>query len=365
MTLTVVLFGLVGICPGPDSNGPLPAIGDSAGAPGLNPSDSIQESSSPPSIRPCAGRCGIWSETELRGGTADKIITVSPRSSRNIPPKRARPTLVNSPLAPGMANSIRSVRLPGGERLLALTFDLCEVESEISGYDFEVVNYLRANNVKATFFACGKWMRSHPEKTMQLMSDPLFEVGNHGWNHKNFRLIDKNQALDQILWTQAQYEMLWEQMLKDPCFRQDGTKEIPRIPQVFRFPFGTCNSEVLGILQQLGLPAIQWDVVSGDPAKGRTAGAIAELVLQKARPGSIIIFHANARGHGTAQSLPMFVPKLRERGFQFVTVSELLTAGTPVAGPQCYENSPGDNRRYDRIGSRPKSMQPETGKGDR
>jgi peptidoglycan/xylan/chitin deacetylase (PgdA/CDA1 family) len=301
-------------------------------------------------------RCGPWSEAELKGKTTDKIIVASPHGSRNIPPMRARPTTVNAPLPPRMANSIRSVRLPDGKQLLALTFDLCEAESEISGYDFEVVNYLRENNIKATFFACGKWMRSHPAKTMQLMSDPLFEVGNHGWNHKNFRLLDERNALDQILWTQAQYELLWEQMLQDPCFRQAGRKEVPRVPRVFRFPFGTCNAQALEMLQELGLPAIQWDIVSGDPAKGRSARAIADLVLKKARPGSIIICHANGRGHGTAQSLPMFVPMLRDRGFEFVTVSELLGAGTPVACPQCYESSPGDNSRYDRKRSAPKSM---------
>jgi peptidoglycan/xylan/chitin deacetylase (PgdA/CDA1 family) len=297
-------------------------------------------------------RGSCWSEADLKGEMSDKIIVASPRGSRNVPPKRTRPTLINSPLPPQTANSIRSVKLPEDKRLLALTFDLCEVESQISGYDFEVVNYLRANNIKATFFANGKWMRSHPEKTMQLMSDPLFEVGNHGWNHKNFRLMDKTTIQDQILWTQAQYELLWEQMLQKPCFRQNGLEEIPRVPQVFRFPFGTCNSEALGMLQELGLPAIQWDIVSGDPAKGRSAKAITELVLKKAQPGSIIVFHANARGHGTAQSLPMFVPRLRESGFEFVTVSELLAAGTPVASPQCYENNPGDNRRYDRPSKR-------------
>ena len=101
------------------------------------------------------------------------------------------------------------------------------------------------------------------------------------------------------------------------------------------------------MLQDFGLPAIQWDVVSGDPVKGRSAAAIARTVLGSAKPGSIIVFHANGRGHGTEASLHLFVPKLREAGFDFVTVSELLASGTPVAVPECYEMRPGDNRRYD------------------
>jgi peptidoglycan-N-acetylglucosamine deacetylase len=295
------------------------------------------------------GSC--WSETDLQGTTGDKLIVAAPHHTRNIPPARTVPTLINQPLPSRLANSIRSVNLPEGKSLIALTFDLCEVEKEISGYDAEIVNYLRTNKVKATFFAGGKWMRSHPEKTMQLMSDPLFEVGNHAWNHKNLRLLDNKTAEEQILWSQAQYELLWEELNKKQCSHpaSRGSKSIPQVPLVFRFPFGTCNPESLKMLQELGIYAIQWDTVSGDAAKGQTAQAITGIVLKSVKPGSIIIFHANGRGHGTAESLKVIVPKLRARGFEFTTVSELLAAGTPEASSECYENRPGDNARYDKI----------------
>ncbi len=290
-----------------------------------------------------------WSQAELRGSAADKRRARDPAGLRNIPPARTRPGQTLPGLSPEMANSIRSVKLPANVKLIALTFDLCEGEKEISGYDPGIVNYLRANRIKATFFAGGKWMRSHPEKTMQLMAEPLFEIGNHGWNHKNFRKLDKGEARDQVLWTQAQYELLWEELQARPCFHATGEQEtsIPRVPRLFRFPFGACNLDALKMLQDLGLPAIQWNIVSGDPAKGRSAAAIAETVLRSARPGSIIVFHANGRGHGTADSLPMFAPMLGKAGFEFVTVSELLASGAPVAVPQCYEMRPGDNLRYD------------------
>jgi hypothetical protein len=74
---------------------------------------------------------------------------------------------------------------------------------------------------------------------------------------------------------------------------------------------------------------------------------IARAVLAEAKPGSIIIAHANGRGLHTAEALPLFVPQLRARGFEFVTVSELLAAGIPEVAPSCYERHPGDNERYD------------------
>ncbi|MGA2404315.1 MAG: polysaccharide deacetylase family protein [Syntrophobacteraceae bacterium] len=290
------------------------------------------------------------SEVALKGISPDKRVTPAPADLRNLPPSRTRPCETGPALSPETANSIRSVKLPENIKLIALTFDLCEGEKEISGYDSGIVNYLRANRIKATFFAGGKWMRSHPEKTMQLMAEPLFEIGNHSWNHRNFRKLGKKEAENQVLWTQAQYELIWEELHKRPSSHEaaeEQRKEIPRVPRVFRFPFGACNRDALKMLQDLGLPAIQWDVVSGDPAKYRSAEAIARTVLRSARPGSIIVFHANGRGHGTADSLPMFVPGLRKAGFDFVTVSELLASGAPVAVPECYEMKPGDNLRYD------------------
>ena len=289
------------------------------------------------------------SQAELEGSAADKRTARNPAGLRNIPPSMTRPGENLPGLSPEIANSIRSVKLPENVKLIALTFDLCEGEQEISGYDPGIVNYLRANKIKATFFAGGKWMRSHPEKTMQLMADPLFEIGNHSWNHKNFRKLDKREAQDQVLWTQAQYELLWEELHTRPCFHATGEQEtkIARVPRLFRFPFGACSCDNLKMLQDLGLPAIQWNIVSGDPVKGRSAADIAQTVLRNAKPGSIIVCHANGRGHGTAESLPMFAPSLGKAGFNFVTVSELLATGVPVAVPQCYEMRPGDNLRYD------------------
>ncbi len=90
--------------------------------------------------------------------------------------------------------SIRSVKLPQGERLIALTFDLCENGGEISGYDAGVVDTLRGLGVKATFFASGKWLLDHRERAEQLLADPLFQVGGHSWTHRNFRLLQRDEV---------------------------------------------------------------------------------------------------------------------------------------------------------------------------
>ncbi|MFZ2445643.1 MAG: polysaccharide deacetylase family protein [Syntrophobacteraceae bacterium] len=269
-------------------------------------------------------------------------------------------TALPAPHPSGTGSSIRGVRVAGGQKLLALTFDLCEGPRETSGFDRDLVDFLEANSVKATFFAGGKWMRSHPEQTMRLMLDPLFEIGNHSWSHANFRLLGPGEAREEVVRAQEQYLALRETLVRRLEARGAGADTAARVQpsmRLFRFPYGACTAESLALLAELEMPAIQWDIVSGDASRGRSAAAIVSTVLPRAKPGSIIIFHANGKGSGTLGALRELVPKLRGRGFEFATVGELLASGDPVGVPECYELHPGDNLRYDRL-SRPSKRRP-------
>lgn len=298
-----------------------------------------------------------WTPAQLAGTDQDNVITRGLKPDRDPPAEWAIRAAEQAlpPLAPGLRGSIRSVEPADPQaRLVALTFDLCEQANERAGYDAELVDTLRRLGVKATFFAGGKWLRTHPEQAMQLMADPRFEIGNHAWTHANLRVVSGPEVHDQVLWTQAQYQVLRRELAQRPCAQAAGPAALSRVPEwpaVFRFPYGTCNQGSLEAAAGFGLPSIQWSVVTGDPVKGQSARAIAQAVLAGVRRnrGAIVVAHANGRGWNTARSLSLFIPELLEQGYQFVTVSELLAAGRPVAVEECYEVRPGDNRRYDAL----------------
>ncbi|MBO0906194.1 polysaccharide deacetylase family protein [Jiella sonneratiae] len=293
-----------------------------------------------------------WSPAELAaGGPAEKAITRRGADVRLGPPARQRPSLAAPVLPAVMRNSIRRVDT-GGEKLVALTFDVCEQNGEKAGYDGAIVDYLRANGVAATFFLGGKWMATHQERAMQIIADPLFEAGNHAWTHGNMRVLTGKDMQDQIDFTQAEYELTVERLLERPCAQAAGAAEAVRIPlrmSAFRYPYGTCSAESLSAVNAAGLAAVQWDVVTGDPAKGTSARAIEATVAGRVKPGSIVVMHANGRGWHTSEALPVLVAALKAKGYRFVTVGTLLAAGRPVAAASCYELKPGDNGRYDRI----------------
>ncbi|MFN3869770.1 MAG: polysaccharide deacetylase family protein, partial [Hyphomicrobiaceae bacterium] len=229
--------------------------------------------------------------------------------------------------------------------------DLCEQPGEVSGYDGRIVDYLRREGIKATLFIGGKWLVSHEPRTRQLMSDPLFEIANHAAGHRNLRLLTGARLSEEIAAPQRAYEAIRERLAAERCLAAApaAIERIPKRMALFRFPYGACNQASLDAVNDAGLLAIQWSLSTGDPWPGQSAKAIARAVLQGVKPGAIVIGHANGRGYHMAEALPLFIPQLKAQGYRFVTVSELLAAGTPEVVPTCYNARPGDTDRYDNL----------------
>lgn len=299
--------------------------------------------------RPDALLRSCFAPTDLAARDGERTPRKGDRSFDRVEP--ARTLTPFQPVRREFRGSIRSVRLPKGEKLVALTLDLCEQPGEIAGYDGAVIDYLRREGVKATLFVGGKWLRSHEIRSRQLMSDPLFEIANHSAAHRNLRLLSGNRLKDEIEAPQRAYEAVHERFAGEQCVAAaaGAWRAVPRRMELFRFPYGACNQAALDAVNDAGLLAIQWNLSTGDPWPGQSAKAIAKAVTANVKPGAILIGHANGRGYHMAEALPLFIPKLKAEGYRFVTVSELIAAGTPEITPTCYDSRPGDTDRYDNL----------------
>jgi peptidoglycan/xylan/chitin deacetylase (PgdA/CDA1 family) len=290
-----------------------------------------------------------WAPAELAAKPNEKAARKGDRSF-DAPPVQGWIVAPSEGAPSDAVGAIRRVKLPPGRKLVALTFDLCEQPGEVAGYDGAIIDYLRRENVKATFFAGGKWMRSHEQRAQQLMADPLFEIGNHSEAHRNLRLLQGKRLHDEVIGPQRAYEAIRTRLAQSQCAAAQPTAVQSVAPRMnlFRFPYGACNDRALREVHDQGLRAIQWDISTGDPAPQQPAAAIVRA-MSHARPGSIIVNHANGRGWHTAEALPLAITKLRNMGFEFATVSELIAAGEPVIAPDCYDSRPGDTNRYDNV----------------
>jgi peptidoglycan/xylan/chitin deacetylase (PgdA/CDA1 family) len=207
-------------------------------------------------------------------------------------------------------------------RAVALTFDACPTR-HVPGFSPAIVAYLAREQVPATFFISGRWAESHPHELGELEAVPFFEIALHGYRHHKLIGASETAILAEI---------------------QDGQKALVRLGAqphaLFRPPFGDQPRVLAATARAAGVTPVLWDVAPGDPNPQETAADIERDVLRHVQGGSIIVLHVNGRGVGTAAALPTLVPRLRERGFRFATVGELMQECTAAAAPPAGDSAP-------------------------
>ena len=185
---------------------------------------------------------------------------------------------------------------------IALTFDVNWAENE---YIYDILDVLNKYNVKATFFVMGKWV-NYPEGNKEKLikiNEMGHEIGNHSYVHPSFSKIDESRMLEELTKTD------------DIIYEAIGVK-----PTLFRFPSGDYNDKALQFVLEKGYKCIQWDCDSVD---WRESGEEVEYerIMKKVTSGSIMLFHNNAKY--TPSNLDKIISKLKEDGYEFVTVGQL------------------------------------------
>ncbi|MFJ4832550.1 polysaccharide deacetylase family protein [Streptomyces sp. NPDC088747] len=233
------------------------------------------------------------------------------------------PTLAPGPagLTPVFRNGPRT-----RDKTVALTFDADMTADQgaraAAGERFDnpgLIAALRSSKVPATVFMTGRWAEEYPREARSIGRDPLFEVANHSYSHYAF--TDDCYGLPTVPadGMRADVERAYA------AFKKAG---VPRAMPYFRFPGGCYDQRALRTLSAAGVTAVQWDVVSGD-AFATDAEAVARQVLDGVRPGSVVVMHCTrSAAPATERALRTIVPELRERGFRFVKVSELVGTAT-------------------------------------
>jgi peptidoglycan/xylan/chitin deacetylase (PgdA/CDA1 family) len=223
----------------------------------------------------------------------------------------ATPPSAPSPVAPPPAATRPIRRVETQQPQVALTFDACATKNSWYGFDRDVFDILKREQVPATVFVSGLWVETHPEAMADLTGDPLIEFGDHSYDHPHMTKLGATEVGAEIDETEA------------------ALGRYGRHAVAFRPPFGEWNANLVQLVRARQLPTVTWDVVSGDPSTHSTTASIVKAVLHQARPGSIIVFHINGRGWKTHEALPEVLAGLRARGFKLVSLSELLQGEGP------------------------------------
>ena len=179
--------------------------------------------------------------------------------------------------------------------MVALTFD-----DGPNANTSRVLDILEKYNVKATFFVLGTNIKGYEDIILR-MKELGMEIGNHMYSHKLMTRLTEEEITLEI------------KKVDDLVF-----DIINRYPSLIRPSYGTSNKRMLKIIDR---PVIIWDIDTLD-WKYHNSTRISNKILDKVSDGDIILMHDIYSA--TANSLEITIPKLLDKGYQLVTVSELF-----------------------------------------
>lgn len=221
------------------------------------------------------------------------------RKLANIPkPPEPKPEPAPAPAAPTPAPTT-------GNKVIALTFD-----DGPGPYTAHLLDILDQYGAKATFFLIGSKVSGQASVVRSIQARG-HQLGNHSWSHPELNKVSAEQLASEIDQT------------NNAIKQAVGTK-----PNIIRPPYGAFNRAVLEQFRQRGMSAIVWSVDTRDWAD-RNSEIVCSRAVAGARNGAVILMHDI---HQTSvNAVPCILNSLKQQGYSFVTVQNLIGDMTPGA----------------------------------
>jgi len=188
------------------------------------------------------------------------------------------------------------------KKQIALTFDIGWGDTRLK----QIMSILKARNVEATFFVTGEWASVHPDLINE-MKEARFEIGSHGMKHNAYTAMDTSKIRRDI--SQA-----------NTYIKKAGAENI----KYLRPPEGQVNSQIINTASNSNMQVVLWSVYPHDDQNPGTKSIINNVVKQS-KKGAIIRLHASDSVRDTVQALPAIIQTLKNKGYKFVTLSDLVS----------------------------------------
>lgn len=204
-------------------------------------------------------------------------------------------------------------RLDTDEKVIALTLDACG-SAKGKGVDAKLMEFLIREQIPATLFINGRWIDANPELFRKLAANPLFEIANHGIQHKPASVAGR--SVYGIAGTRSVAEVFDEIEL--------NARKIEAIsgvrPKLYRSGTAYYDEIAVQVSRELGHEVAGYSLL-GDAGATFSAAQV-KAALLKTTPGDIALLHMNHPEAGTGAGIMAAVPELKKRGFRFVRMSD-------------------------------------------
>ncbi len=271
-----------------------------------------------PTTAPAPSTPGVPASTPTSQPTPAPLPTATPVPAPTAtlpPPAPTLPPLEPSPTPPPGQKAVVVAQVQTDEPVIALTFDA----GADRGYAEQILDTLKAEGIRATFGMTGRWAEDNPDLVRRMVEEG-HQLINHTYSHPSFTGRSTGQP---PLSTEERLAEI--RRLEEIVAQVTGSLDTMR--PYFRPPYGDYDDSVLRDLPQAGYTVVVMWSVDSLGWNGLTAAEITERCLEGAGPGGIILMHVGAQSED-ARALPGVIAALRERGYRFVTVTELLQLGS-------------------------------------
>src|ERR1035437_9965376 len=201
------------------------------------------------------------------------------------------------------------------KKIIAFTFDACGGKNG-NGYDKELIDYLQNEKIPATLFVSGKWIDSQFATFLNLSHDTLFEIENHGLNHRP--CSTNGESAYGIKGTSGVEEAFDE--------IEANTRKIEAItnhrPRFYRSATAFIDEACVSMASGLGMTTVSYQILSGDAVPFTPESVIEMNVVKNIKPGAIVIMHFNHPEWNTKKAMQKIIPKLRQMGYTFVLLKD-------------------------------------------
>ncbi|WP_375505238.1 polysaccharide deacetylase family protein [uncultured Nostoc sp.] len=204
---------------------------------------------------------------------------------------------------PFQGTIIYQAKLKANEKVIALTFD----DGPSPKNTAQILEILKKNNIKATFFMVGQMVKYFPQVAKQVAADGHV-IGNHTWHHWYFQM-DGATASSEIDRT------------ADIIYKTTGEKTT-----LFRPPGGFLNNGLAQYAKNEKYAVMMWSEQSGDAERrSPQVPMLVKNVLKQAKPGAIVLLHDGGGNRSkSVKALPDMIAGLKVQGYRFVTIPQLL-----------------------------------------
>ena len=190
--------------------------------------------------------------------------------------------------------------IPNSDKKIYLTFD----DGPIPEVTEWVLELLKSEDIKATFFCIGDNIKKHPEIYKRILAEG-HQTGNHTFNHLNGWKTNTNYYIDNFKLCETEHLKL-------------NTEH----SFLFRPPYGKIKPSQSKAIRQLGYKIIMWDVLTYDFDSTFSAEKCLENVILNTEQGSIIVFHDSIKAEKNLKyALPKAIQILKNKGFVFDVIS--------------------------------------------